>query len=46
MMKAYAPEIAPAMLIRQQAEVMLDARKIIVEGAVGICNGLVLLLLV
>lgn len=39
---AYAPEIAPAMLIRQQAEVMLDARKIIVEGAVGICNDAVL----
>lgn len=33
---AYAPEIAQAMLIRQQAEAMVDARKIIVEGAVQI----------
>jgi len=41
---AYAPEIAQAMLIRQQAEVMLDARRIIVEGAVGICNDAMTLL--
>ena len=32
---AYAPEIAVAMLQRQQAAAMLDARKLIVEGAVG-----------
>jgi regulator of protease activity HflC (stomatin/prohibitin superfamily) len=36
---AYAPEIANAMLIRQQAEAMVDARKIIVEGAVQISMG-------
>jgi regulator of protease activity HflC (stomatin/prohibitin superfamily) len=36
---AYAPEIAQAMLIRQQAEAMVDARKIIVEGAVQISYG-------
>jgi len=36
---AYAPEIAQAMLIRQQAEAMVDARKIIVEGAVAISYG-------
>jgi len=36
---AYAPEIAQAMLIRQQAEAMVDARKIIVEGAVQISMG-------
>lgn len=33
---AYAPEIAPAMLIRQQASALVDARKIVVEGAVEI----------
>jgi regulator of protease activity HflC (stomatin/prohibitin superfamily) len=32
---AYAPEIAGAMLRRQQAQAVLSARKIIVEGAVG-----------
>jgi hypothetical protein len=32
---AYAPEIAPAMLRRQQAEAIIAARKKIVEGAVG-----------
>ncbi|MBK8101070.1 MAG: SPFH domain-containing protein [Planctomycetes bacterium] len=32
---AYAPEIAGAMLQRQQAEAILDARKRIVDGAVG-----------
>jgi len=36
---AYAPEIAQAMLIRQQAEAMVDARKIIVDGAVQISYG-------
>jgi regulator of protease activity HflC (stomatin/prohibitin superfamily) len=36
---AYAPEIAQSMLIRQQAEAMVDARKIIVEGAVQISTG-------
>lgn len=33
---AYAPEIAQAMLQRQQASAVLSARKIIVQGAVGI----------
>jgi hypothetical protein len=33
---AYASEIAQSMLVRQQAEAKLDARKIIVEGAVDI----------
>ena len=32
----YAPEIAQAMLMRQQAQAMIDARKMIVEGAVTI----------
>ena len=32
---AYAPEIAGAMLRRQQAQAILAARKLIVEGAVG-----------
>lgn len=32
---AYAPEIAAAMLQRQQASAMIDAREMIVEGAVG-----------
>jgi len=32
----YAPEIAQAMLMRQQALSMIDARKTIVEGAVEI----------
>ncbi len=32
---AYAPEIAAAMLQRQQASAIIDARKMIVEGAVG-----------
>ncbi|MDR1070205.1 MAG: SPFH domain-containing protein [Gracilibacteraceae bacterium] len=32
---AYAPEIAAAMLQRQQATAIIDARKIIVDGAVG-----------
>lgn len=32
---AYAPEIAAAMLQRQQATAIIDARKMIVEGAVG-----------
>ena len=32
---AYAPEIAAVMLQRQQASAILDARKMIVEGAVG-----------
>jgi len=36
---AYAPEIAGAMLIRQQAEALVDARKIVVEGAVQISYG-------
>lgn len=32
---AYAPEIAVAMLQRQQASAIIDAKKAIVEGAVG-----------
>ncbi len=32
---AYAPEIAAAMLQRQQAAAIVDARQLIVEGAVG-----------
>jgi regulator of protease activity HflC (stomatin/prohibitin superfamily) len=32
---AYAPEIASAMLQRQQASAIIDARKMIVDGAVG-----------
>jgi regulator of protease activity HflC (stomatin/prohibitin superfamily) len=32
---AYAPEIAPAMLRRQQAEAVVAARRIIVQNAVG-----------
>ena len=32
---AYAPEIAAAMLQRQQASAIVDARRIIVDGAVG-----------
>ena len=32
---SYAPEIAAAMLQRQQASAVVDARKMIVEGAVG-----------
>ena len=35
---SYAPEIASQMLVRQQAEAMLDARKIVVEGAVAIAH--------
>ena len=33
--RSYAPEIAAAMLQRQQAEAVVAARKKIVEGAVG-----------
>ena len=32
---AYAPEIASAMLQRQQAAAIIDARAMIVDGAVG-----------
>jgi len=32
----YSPEIAQGMLIRQQAQALLDARKVIVDGAVSI----------
>lgn len=35
---AYSPEIAQAMLQRQQASAVLAARKIIVQGAVGIVS--------
>ncbi len=34
----YAPEISQAMLMRQQALALIDARKTIVEGAVGIVH--------
>jgi len=33
---SYAPEIAQSMLVRQQAQALVDARKIVVEGAVEI----------
>jgi len=33
---AYAPEIAQQMLVRQQAEAVVDARKVIAHGAVEI----------
>ena len=33
---AYAPEIAAVMLQRQQASAVVDARKLIVDGAVGL----------
>ncbi|VAW21459.1 Membrane protease family protein BA0301, partial [hydrothermal vent metagenome] len=36
---AYAPEIAQAMLQRQQAGAIIAARKLIVEGAVGMVEG-------
>ncbi len=35
---AYAPEIAGIMLVRQQAESLLAARRVIVEGAVSIAG--------
>jgi hypothetical protein len=35
---SYAPEIAQAMLVRQQAQALIGARKIVVEGAVEIAN--------
>lgn len=35
---AYAPEIAAAMLQRQQASAIIDARQMIVEGAVGMVD--------
>ncbi len=34
----YSPEIAASMLVRQQAEATLDARKLVVEGAVQIAH--------
>jgi len=36
---SYAPEIAQAMLVRQQAEAMVKARRLIVKGAVDISQG-------
>ena len=33
---AYAPEIAAVMLQRQQASAIIDARKMIVDGAVDV----------
>lgn len=38
---SYAPEIAGQMLVRQQAEAMLDARKTVVDGAVEISTAAV-----
>jgi regulator of protease activity HflC (stomatin/prohibitin superfamily) len=38
---SYAPEIAQVMLVRQQAKAMVDARGVVVEGAVGIVRGAV-----
>lgn len=38
---SYAPEIAQAMLARQQAEALISARKVIVDGAVAITQGAV-----
>jgi len=35
---SYAPEIAQAMLVRQQAQALVDARKVVVEGAVEIVH--------
>jgi regulator of protease activity HflC (stomatin/prohibitin superfamily) len=35
---SYAPEIAQAMLVRQQAQALVDARKIVVQGATEIVN--------
>ncbi len=40
----YAPEIAQAMLVRQQAQALVDARKVIVEGAVEIVHDAVSML--
>ena len=40
---SYAPEIAAAMLQRQQASAIIAARQMIVEGAVGMVEGTVLL---
>jgi hypothetical protein len=38
---AYAPELASQMLVRQQAQATVDARKTIVSGAVAIaCDAL------
>jgi len=34
----YAPEIAQGMLVRQQAQALLEARKFVVDGAVGIAT--------
>jgi len=35
---SYAPEIAQSMLVRQQAEALIDARTMIVQGAVDIAH--------
>ena len=36
---AYAAEVAPMMLVRQQAQALIDARSVIVQGAVSITHG-------
>jgi hypothetical protein len=38
---SYAPEIAAAMLQRQQAEAIIDARKALIEGATSMVDGVV-----
>ncbi len=38
---AFAREIAASMLVRQQAEALIDARRTVVEGAVSIAQGAV-----
>lgn len=40
----YAPEVAQSMLVRQQAQALVDARKIIAEGAVEIVDEAVTML--
>lgn len=41
---SYAPEIAQSMLVRQQAQALVDARRVIVDGAVQIVHHAVELL--
>ena len=36
---SYAAEVAPMMLVRQQAQALIDARTVIVHGAVSIVHG-------
>jgi regulator of protease activity HflC (stomatin/prohibitin superfamily) len=41
---SYAPEIAQSMLVRQQAQALIAARQIVVEGAVGIVHDAMVML--